>query len=550
MSYPITLNVTVDFSNGATFGIPFTIGDPVNGILGVSTLGDTSSGTLTVDVSNQVGRVSIKTGYNLLQDQFEAGQATIRIYDQNGDWNPDNPLSPYAGKLLPNRKVRVSATYNSSSYWLFSGYTSAYNYSYPKDQELGYVDIQSTDAFRLFNLSNVTTVSGATAGETTGSRMGDILSQISWPATMRTLDTGDSTVQADPGTARTALQTMKNVEFSEQGAFYMSVEGQAVFKSRKNLQKMAGGAETYFSNAGDGIGYFNITTALDDKLVINQANITRIGGTTQSASDATSIAAYFPHSMNQPNLVVETDAEALNIAKSYVATRKDTSLRIDNLTLDLCTPDYDAGITAALSLDYFNVVKIKNVQQGTTFIEKTLEVVGVSHEITPTDWRTSFTTSEPIIEAFIIGSSAYGIIGQSVMTYQENIMATGFPAATGDVLSAAMYNGLPAFTLNAQTGTTYTTVLTDSYQVLITQSNASANAIKIPTNASVAHPIGTVITVLNIGAGLCTISAVTSGTTTILSAGAVAAAPTLPQYKSAACIKTGTDSWYVVGAIS
>ena len=129
-------------------------------------------------------------------------------------------------------------------------------------------------------------------------------------------------------------------------------------------------------------------------------------------------------------------------------------------------------------------------------------------------------------------------------------MATGFPAATGDVLSAAMYNGLVAFTVNAQTGTTYTTALTDSYQVLITQSNASANAIKIPTNASVAHPIGTVITVLNIGAGTCTISAVTSGTTTILSAGTVAAQPTLSQYKSAAIIKTNTDQWYVVGAIA
>jgi hypothetical protein len=129
-------------------------------------------------------------------------------------------------------------------------------------------------------------------------------------------------------------------------------------------------------------------------------------------------------------------------------------------------------------------------------------------------------------------------------------MATGFPAATGDVLSAAMFNGLVAFTLNAQTGTTYTTVIGDSYQTLITQSNASANAIKIPTNANVAHPVGTVITVLNIGAGLCTISAVTSGTTTILSAGATAAAPTLAQYKSAACIKTATDTWYVVGAIA
>ena len=128
-------------------------------------------------------------------------------------------------------------------------------------------------------------------------------------------------------------------------------------------------------------------------------------------------------------------------------------------------------------------------------------------------------------------------------------MATGFPAATGDVLSAAMYNGLVTFTLNAQTGTTYTTVLNDSYQVLVTMSNASANAFKIPTNASVAHPIGTVITVLNIGVGTCTISAVTSGTTTILSTGSVAAQPTLTQYKSAACIKTGTDTWYVIGAI-
>lgn len=128
-------------------------------------------------------------------------------------------------------------------------------------------------------------------------------------------------------------------------------------------------------------------------------------------------------------------------------------------------------------------------------------------------------------------------------------MATGFPAVTGDVVSANMWNGLVAFTLNAQTGTTYTSVLNDSYQTLVTMSNASANTFKLPTNASVAHPIGTVITVMNIGVGTCTISAVTPGTTTVLSAGGVAASPTLSQYKSAACIKTNTDAWYIVGAI-
>jgi len=127
-------------------------------------------------------------------------------------------------------------------------------------------------------------------------------------------------------------------------------------------------------------------------------------------------------------------------------------------------------------------------------------------------------------------------------------MATGFPASTGDVLSAAMFNGLVTFTIGAANTDDYTATISDSYQVLELMNKGTAVAFKIPTNASVAFPIGTAITVLNIGAGTCTISAVTSGTTTVLSAGAVAAAPTLAQYKSAVCFKTGTDAWYVVGA--
>jgi len=128
-------------------------------------------------------------------------------------------------------------------------------------------------------------------------------------------------------------------------------------------------------------------------------------------------------------------------------------------------------------------------------------------------------------------------------------MATGFPASTGDVLSAAMYNGLVTFDVEADKTDDYTLVLNDSYQNLVPMNKATAVALKIPTNATAAIPVGTVITVLNKGAGLCTISAVTSGTTTVLSAGAVAASPTLAQYKTAACIKTATDTWYVVGAI-
>jgi hypothetical protein len=128
-------------------------------------------------------------------------------------------------------------------------------------------------------------------------------------------------------------------------------------------------------------------------------------------------------------------------------------------------------------------------------------------------------------------------------------MAEGFPATTGDIFTAADYNGLVAFTVGAAQTADYTAVIADAYQVIELMNKATAIAYKIPTNASVAFPIGTVLTILNIGAGTCTISAVTPGTTTVLSAGATAASPTLAQYKSAACIKTATDAWYVVGAI-
>ena len=129
-------------------------------------------------------------------------------------------------------------------------------------------------------------------------------------------------------------------------------------------------------------------------------------------------------------------------------------------------------------------------------------------------------------------------------------MATGFPAVTGDVLTAGMFNGLTSFTVGTAQTTDYTPVLNDQYQALVLMNKATAVNFTIPTNASVAYPVGTALTVLNIGAGACTIKAVTSGTTTVLSAGATAAQPSLTQYKTAVCIKTATDTWYVVGAVS
>ena len=403
-----TIVVTFDFSSGAVFGYPFIIGE---GVLGFNTLADAAADT--IDISNQVNRINIKRGYNLLQEEFQAGTATVRILDQNGDWNPTNSSSPYFGKLVPLRKVRISADGN----FLFSGYTTAYNYTWDKEQNVGFVDLELVDAFRLFNMANLTTVTGGTAGQTTGTRITAILDTIGFPNSMREIEAGSTTVQADPGNSRTSLEAIRNMEFSEQGAFYILPSGNAEFVSRATIQSKSGVNPTFFSNDGTGIGYRNIVTALDDKLIINTTSITRKDGTAQTASNTASQIKYFPHSYTATELLVQTDAQALDIARAYTATRAETTLRVDSLTLDLNTADYAAGTTAALTLDFFDTIRVKNVGQDGTVIDKTLQCMGVSHQITPATWNTTFVTSEPIIDSFIIGSSLYGIIGTSVMTY-------------------------------------------------------------------------------------------------------------------------------------
>jgi len=108
-----------------------------------------------------------------------------------------------------------------------------------------------------------------------------------------------------------------------------------------------------------------------------------------------------------------------------------------------------------------------------------------------------------------------------------------------------------ALAFNAQTGTTYTFVLADADNKLVTASNASAQTYSIPTNATTAFPIGTQINLIQIGAGQVTVSAATPATTTIVSTGATAASPKCRvQYSAMTLVKRDTDSWYAIGDIA
>jgi len=414
MTLPAQISVSFDFTQGATFGYPFTIGDAKYGKLGTGTLASTTTPEPTVDLTSDVRQIRITRGRNIMRDTYEAGTCTVRVLDPLSYFNPQNTLSPYFGLLSPLRKLRVSATFNDVGYFLFSGYTTEYLYTYPQNQETGYVDIICSDAFRLMQQATVTTVASATAGQDTGTRIGKILDQVSFPTSMRTIQTGETLCIADPSTARTALDAVKNAEFSEQGAFFFNQEGTAIFLNRTNTIKKYGDTPIEFDQT-TGIPYTNLVFAFDDKLIINSAGMTRVGGTQQVSENATSIAKYFPHQSNQENLVAQTDTDTLNIARIYVATRQETTIRIDAMTVDLLDPDVPTD--TMLDLDYFSNLKITNVQPDGSTIIKTLQAQGFSWNITPNAMQVTVTTLEPIIEGFIIGSAVSGIIGSSIMAY-------------------------------------------------------------------------------------------------------------------------------------
>ena len=114
-------------------------------------------------------------------------------------------------------------------------------------------------------------------------------------------------------------------------------------------------------------------------------------------------------------MVAETDTIVLNVAQEYVATRKETTIRIDEMTVDLL--DSAVPTDTIIGLDYFDNVTITNNQPDGSTIVKTLQVQGLKWDITPNRMNVAVTTLEPIADGFIIGNSLFGIIGTSILSY-------------------------------------------------------------------------------------------------------------------------------------
>ena len=415
------LGVSIDFANGPAFGNPVILDDPTS-FLNSAILADAPADV--VDVSDIALRVSIRRGRNRILNTFEAGTASVVLEDANGDWNPQNPSSPYYGKLLPLRKIRIWADYNDGGgtdrYYLFSGYITSYDNSFRLGlDEVSSVTLQCVDAFRLFQNVSITTVAGSSAGQTTGARIENLLDLANYPTSQQSIDIGDTTVQADPGTSRTLLAACQTIEQTELGGFFINPEGDAVFLSRTTVSLKADQTPLLFNDDGTNIAYQSIDFAYDDTQIFNDITVTRLNGTPQEVQSTSSIETYFIHSGTRSDLLMQTDSDALNQANMLLHARENALFRIDSIGLNLMDSSATSRIVAGLDSDLFTLINVTKTAQDSSTITLELFVQGITHDITPTTWTTKFLTAEPIIQAFILNSTTQGVLDgtQGVLSY-------------------------------------------------------------------------------------------------------------------------------------
>lgn len=411
-----TLRVFVDFDSDTAFETdPLILGSATEGILGTNRLG---SGTLPIEVTDLVTRVAIRRGRNRITSKFEFGSADVVLYDQNGDWNPMNTAGAYYPNLVPLRQIIIYATYLGVDYYLFSGYITNYDTGFRQgNEDVSTVTLRCVDAFKLLAGSAISTVSGAPAGQLSGARVNAILDAVEWPISLRNIDTGQSTLQADPGTSRNVLEALQTVENSEFGGIFVDGESVINFVGRDELITRPATSIYTFSDTGSDISYTNAVVAFDDTNLINDVTVTRSGGTAQNVFDQPSIDKYFLHSGIRDGILVQTDAEALNQAKGILATRKDPEVRIDSIQLNLYDDTNPNKPLAGVDIDLLDGITVTKTMPGATSVTQPSLVNAIHHDITKSSWNTTLYTSEPLLAGFVLNSTVSGILGEDVLSY-------------------------------------------------------------------------------------------------------------------------------------
>jgi hypothetical protein len=328
------------------------------------------------DISADAREIHITRGRSHELDQIASGVAIVVLDDTNGDYTPDNAGGAYYPNVTLNKRVNIRATYGGSTYDRYTGYSDELPPSWLQAPNKGPVtSLKCTDLFECLQLFPLTGESYS--AELSGTRIGNVLDALSFPAGARSLDAGQSTMQASGTIGDTdALSHIQNVVNSEVGLFLIRGDGYVVFEDRHHRLKGTHiSSAATFGGAG-GKKYQGIEIVYDKSFLYNDISVTREGGTEQTASDATSITAFLKRKLSKTGLLNTSDADALAYAQYLCAKYKNPVPRVKSITI---YPDSDPANLwpTVLSLDISDRITIVNSQKG---INKDFYIEGISED--------------------------------------------------------------------------------------------------------------------------------------------------------------------------
>ena len=390
-----------------------------------------SSQTFT-DISSYVRYFDISRGRSHELGDFRAGTLSFSVSNQDNRFNPSQTTHFYDSangrtKITPLKQVKVSATYDSSTYVIFRGFLDVVPVKFLAEGADSIVTFTAIDAFRLFQNQTFQSVGwrvGRTGftelGQTTRLGYGDseelssvrvsrILNAIGFPSALRTVGTGTKNVQQQALTTN-VLAGLKACELAENGQFFMSADGKATFRNRayKFTNALATTSQATFSNSGSDLPYTDVQVSFDDNEVINNYSWTRSGGSTQFIADADSITRFTALNSSE-STINTTDSDVLSIIQQKLSETAIPIIRIDSLQIN---PRQNTSIwTQALGREIGDRITVNIVNtDGSTFSDE-LFIESITHSVNASSqtWNWTLTLSPASSASWVLGQALLGV---------------------------------------------------------------------------------------------------------------------------------------------
>ncbi|MFM1964648.1 MAG: hypothetical protein RL134_373 [Actinomycetota bacterium] len=385
----------------------FTLDSATKGVLDGATY--TLAGDVLVDVTNDLRAVKIRRGRSRTLDKFTAGNANLTLDNRDRYYDPTYASSPYYGSILPRKQVVIEHL----GYTLFTGQVEDWDFGYTLS---GDAVAETSCVDPLSYLATQILTPGTATSQATGTRVGTILDQAGWSSSTRNISAGAATLNADYIPANTnALAYLQKIELSEPGAFFMSREGNATFRSRTDLQTFTSGVT--FGTGG--VPFIDIGIVYGTEEMTNSVNViypngTAVGGTA-TADNLTSQAAYGIIDETYTTLL-NSAADAQFLADWLVGIYGEPQYRVDSLSVNLngLSTSQQAQV---LSLELTDTVLVTWTPNSIgSAISQYVSIDGIEHDANTAQHIVTFTMSETSV-TFLLDSATFGVLDSNALGF-------------------------------------------------------------------------------------------------------------------------------------